>query len=239
MFLDPKVPWKRIIAEFVAISVAVYLGLLADNYREYRLDKVQEREYLGLLAKDLDTDLETLQYTQQGIETQARAAELIRHAVAREDIAVVDIEKAFSQLFLTWTYEQQRPTYLALRNGLGLHVISDQDLRATLTKYYEVNQMRLQQDYVTNYSYAQRRLRGGLGKHVRFFPPGEFDSLSAIPDDFHVVRMYSPLSTIAEDIEFMNDMAEVGGRGFELVAEIDRVRSANRDIHAKLIRATE
>ncbi|MDH3275043.1 MAG: hypothetical protein OEM99_10950 [Gammaproteobacteria bacterium] len=140
---------------------------------------------------------------------------------------------------MTWTYEQQRPNYLALRNGLGLDVISDQDLRAALTKYYEVNQMRLQQDYVTNYSYAQRRLRKGLGKHVRFFPPGEFDSLGAIPDDFHVVRMYSPLSTIAEDIEFMNDMAEVGGRGFELVVEIDRVRLANRDIHAKLIRATE
>ncbi len=239
MFLDPKLPWKRIIAEFVAISVAVYLGLLADNYREYRLDKVKEREYLGLLAKDLDTDLETLQYTQQGIETQARAAELIRQAVAGEDIAVEDIEKAFSQLFLTWTYEQQRPTYLALRNGLGLHVISNQNLRAALTKYYEVNQMRLQQDYVTNYSYAQQRLRVRLGKHVRFFPPGEFGALSSIPDDFHVVRMSTPLPTIAEDIEFMNDIAEVGGRGFELVVEIDRVRSANRDIHAKLVGAIQ
>lgn len=239
MFLDPKVPWKRIIAEFVAISVAVYLGLLADNYREYRLDKVKEREYLGLLAKDLDTDLETLQYTQQGIETQARAAELIHHAVAQENIAVADIERAFSQLFLTWTYEQQRPTYLALRNGLGLHVISSHDLRAALTKYYEVNQMRLQQDYVTNYRYAQRRLREGLGKHVYFFPPGQFDSLRSIPDDFHIVRMYTPLSTIAGDIEFMNNLAETGGRGFELVAEIDRVRSANRDIHAKLIKAIQ
>ncbi len=237
MFINSQVPWKRIIAEFIAITVAVYLGLLADNYREYRLDQVKESEYLGLLAKDLDSDLETLQYTRLGIEAQAQAAELIHRAVGGENIAVPNMEKAFSQLFLTWTYEQQRPTYIGLRDGLGLHIISSHELRSALTNYYEIDQMRLQQDYLTNYNYAQRRLREGLGKHVRFLPPGEFDSLTSIPDDFHVVRLYSPISALGEDIEFMNDIAEVGGRGFELVVEIDRVRTANREVHESILDA--
>lgn len=228
------IPWKRIAAEFVAITVAVYLGLLADNYREYRLDKVRESEYLALLATDLDGDLETLEYTRQGIERQAKAAELIHSAVAGQNVTIIDLEKAFSQLFLTWTYEQQRPTYLALRNGLGLHTISNSEMRSALTEYYEVDQERLQQDYIANYMYTRQRLRERLAKHVRFMPPHEFDSLSSIPDDFHVARLYSPVSVLAEDIEFMNDIAEVGGRGFELIVEIDRVRTANRQVKDRI-----
>jgi len=103
---DSKLPWKRLAAEFVAIIVAVYLGLLADNYREYRLDKVRESEYLDLLATDLDSDLETLGYTREHIESQAHAAQTIHSAVGGQVVPVVDLEKAFSQLFLTGTYEQ-------------------------------------------------------------------------------------------------------------------------------------
>lgn len=236
---NSPIPWKRLAAEFIAITVAVYLGLLADNYREHKSDKVRESEYLALLATDLDGDLETLEYTRQGIKRQAEAAELIHSVVAGQNATIVDLEKAFSQLFLTWTYEQQRPTYLALRNGLGLHIISNNETRSALTKYYEVDQERLQQDYITNYIHVQRRLRGRLGKHVRFLPPDEFDSLSSIPDDFHVARLYSPISVLAEDIEFMNDVAELGGRGFELIVEIDRVRTTNRQVHDRILVASQ
>jgi len=239
--MSPKsaLQWKRLAAEFVAITVAVYLGLLADNYREYRSDKVRESEYLTLLATDLDGDLETLEYTRQGIDSQAEAAELINRAAAGQNVTIVDLEIALSQLFRTWTYEQQRPTYLALRNGLGLHIISNHELRSAVTQYYEVDQERLQQDYITNYVHAQQRLREGLGRHVRFYPSNEFDTLSSIPDDFHVVRLNAPISSFAEDVEFMNDMAEVGVRGFELIVEIDRVRTANRDVRDRILSSSD
>jgi hypothetical protein len=237
MSTNREIPWKRVTAEFVAITVAVYLGLLADNYREYRSEKVREREYLGLLAQDLNSDLETLQYTRSGIEAQARAAELIHRAVGGEEIVVQEIEKAFSQLFLSWTYEQQRPTYLALRDGLGIHIISSQELRSAVSGYYEVDQQRLQQDYLANYNHARWRLRESIGKHVRLLPPDEFGTLSSVPDDFNVVRSKSRLSDIGEDVELMNDIAEIGSRGFELVGQIDRVRAANRDVYEKLVNA--
>ena len=185
----------------------------------------------------MNSDLETLQYTKLGIEVQARAAELIHRAVGGEDIVATDIEKAFSQLFLSWTYEQQRPTYLGLRNGLGIHIISNQELRSAVSRYYEIDQQRLQQDYLTNYSHARWRLRESLGKHVRFLPPEEFGSLSSVPDDFDVVRSKSRTSTIGEDVELMNDIAEIGRRGFELVAQIDRLQAANREVHEKLVNA--
>lgn len=231
MISNSQIPWKRILAEFVAITVAVYLGLLADNYRENRLEKFIESEYLDLLAADLDSDLETLEYTQSGIAAQAAAAALIHRAAGGDEIPVPELEKAFAQLFLSWTYEQQRPTYLALRSGLGLHIVSNREIRSALNDYYEVEQMRLQQDYLKNYDHARWRLRELLGKHVSFLPPDEFDSLISVPDDFNVVRLRSPMSAIDADLELMNFIAEIGGRGFELVGQIDRVRNANREVH--------
>lgn len=37
----------------------------------------------------------------------------------------------------------------------------------------------------------------------------------------------------------MNDIAEVGGRGFELIVEIDRVRTANREVHERILKASQ
>lgn len=236
-FPASPLPWARILAEFVAITVAVYLGLLADNYREHRSDKVREGEYLVQLAADLDSDMEALQVTQQRIHEQATAAELIHRAVGGNSIPTADLEKALSQFLLTWTYERQRPTYLALLNGIGLHIISDHELRSAVIHYYEIDQTQLQQDNLTNYNLAQRRLRQGLGRHVRISPPAEFGSLSSLPDDFHVVRLHSTLDMIDADIEFMNDLREQGLRAFELVAEIDRVRATNRALRERVVRA--
>jgi hypothetical protein len=69
-------------------------------------------------------------------------------------------------------------------------------------------------------------------------PPDYFDSLAAIPDDFHVVRLNSQAPGFGDDVEFMNNLAEVGGRAFEIVREIERVRAANRAVRERLVNAS-
>jgi len=228
-----KVAWKRISVELIAIAVGVFLGLLADDYREHRADQAREREYLDALALDLDTDLETLEYTRAGILEQAQAADLIHRAVGGESVTAADIDLAFSRLILTWTFEPQRPTYLALRDGLGIHVISHVELRSALLAYYEVDQFRLQQDYIHNYTLTQQRVRQGLNQHVRFMPAEEFQSLRDVPEDFNVARLVTPIEELHNDWAFMNDLSELGGRAFELVHEIERVQGLNRSLYER------
>ena len=233
------IPWSRIGVELIAISVAVYLGLLADNYRESRQESIREAEYLALFANDLDSDLAALDYTRSGIENLANAAQLIHRAAGGADVAVSEIEWAFAQLFMTWTYEQQRPTYLALRSGVGLHIITDHELRSALTNYYETDQTRLQQDYIENFNQAQQRLRNQLDTYVRFLPPEEFTDLTMVPADFDVARLRPTTPGLADDISFVNSIAEVGGRGFELVGEIDRIKQLNRSLRTRLVAVTD
>ncbi len=67
----PGLPWKRLIAEFVAITAGVFLGLLADDYRDFRMDRESEKEYLQLLAEDLNRDYEVLVDVRTSIEAKS------------------------------------------------------------------------------------------------------------------------------------------------------------------------
>ena len=87
---------------------------------------------------------------------------------------------------------------------------------------------------MSNYSLAHQRLRVGLGRHVRFLPPEEFDALWPLPDDFHLARLLTPLSELSDDVRFLNEIAEIGARGFELLDQIDRLETENRELRDEL-----
>ena len=208
--VDRPLAWTRIFAEFFAITAAVYLGLLADNYRDYRTERASEGEYLQLFERDLNRDLQALATTRQGIADHADAAQLIHSALGGTEIPAGSLEDAFSVLLLTWTYQAQRPTFVSLRDGVGLHIIEDAKLRSALIDYYEVAQRLLQQDHMANYSRAQQRLRIGLGQHVRIAPPDRFKDLrspadyvrnsGSIPPGYS--QVITPLGEIQKDLSW-------------------------------------
>jgi hypothetical protein len=229
-----SIPWKRLAAEFLTITAAVYLGLLADNYRDYRTERATEQEYLRLLEIDLDRDLAVLEKTRAWTEIQAEGALLVHNAVVQIDTSTDDLERAFSPLFLNFTYEQQRTTFLGLRNGAELRIIRDPKLRSAITDYYDVRQENLQKEFVIGYLVAQERLRPGLNKYLRLFPVEKFNTFGTVPSDMRFSKLVTPVSEYRKDIAFMNDIAEVAGRGFELMGEIDKLKRENRTLRDEL-----
>jgi hypothetical protein len=225
-------PWQRIFAEFVAITAGVFLGLLADDYRGYRAERATEREYIDLFQRDLDRDLGRLEVARRDIERHANGAQVIRRAID-QDIQSESFERALSVMFYTATYDWQRPTFVSLRDGAGLHIIEDSALRSTLIDYYEVSQVGLQA-YVADYRIAHQRMRTKLGRHVRFMPPEEFDELWPPPEGLNFARLHTGLAELHDDVEFQNDLAEVGARSFELLDEIDRITAENRMLRNEL-----
>ena len=65
------------------------------------------------------------------------------------------------------------------------------------------------------------------GRYVRIFPPERFDTLRQSPDDPVVTKLLVPISQIREDVELMNDIAEVGARGFLIVSCIKHIEEPN------------
>ncbi|WP_242157080.1 hypothetical protein [Aestuariivivens sediminis] len=61
---------KKYGAEFLIVFFAVFLGTLADNYREHSQEKKQGKEYLSRLYRDLNSDLPKIKQTIQDIENK-------------------------------------------------------------------------------------------------------------------------------------------------------------------------
>jgi hypothetical protein len=226
------VPWKRILAEFFAIAAGVSLGLMGDDIRDRRNELRSESEYLQLLDRDLGLDADALRYTLE-LSGQETAAHLLRRFRRASEIPTDSVELSIAALFVSYSYEQPRPTFLSLRESGQLSIIQDAALRADLTDYYDLYQVRLQV-FVEEYRFWQRRLRLELSPYVRAYPPdgrNKFD-VFPLPDDF--VDLRAPWSEVSEDRELWNDIAEVGVRVAEIRNMIEEHLERNETLRQRI-----
>ena len=52
--------WKKYLAEFVLLFLAVFLGFIAENFRENLADRNKERELISGMIRNLKTDTANL-----------------------------------------------------------------------------------------------------------------------------------------------------------------------------------
>jgi hypothetical protein len=215
------------LGEILLIVVGILIALQLDNWNQGRIDKNKAYENLNLLKRDLARDVEVLSEFRGKIRRQAEGAQLILNSIGGSNIDTIEIEKAFAELYLTWAYTPQQPTYLGLRNGAQLDLVRDIDLRSLIIDYYEVRQTRFQMEYVRDYSFAQRLLHENFSNYVRFLPPERSTSLFSAPDGGHWTLLVSPISNGADDVNFLNDLSEFGARAFEILGVIDALKAQN------------
>jgi hypothetical protein len=94
--------WKSYLSEFFMLFMAVTLGFFVENYREHFIERQREKEFLGLIVKDIQMDI-------QMVDSNLH----YRHIRA-------DISKQFAKNFLEDEYKKDTgPFYY---NGRRLHV---------------------------------------------------------------------------------------------------------------------
>lgn len=226
--------WFAVALDFLIVVVGVFVGLQVDNWNQARVDQNRETEYLLLIDIDLKRDIEALEVVRSGIQLHVEGAQLIRDSVSVPGTPTVELEKAFSSLYLTYVYTPQQPTYLGLRNGAELDIVQDLDLRSSIIDYYEIRQTRFQMEYMGDYAITQRLLHQHFSKHVRLLPPSRSDVLWPAPADLHWTALIAPFPDGAVDIGFLNDLSEVGARGGEILEVMNDLQSNNRALQAAI-----
>lgn len=219
--------WFALVLDFFIVVVGVFVGMQVDNWNQERINQNKAHEQLILLNRDLTRDFEVLGALQNDIRRHAEGAQAILNSIGGSDTEAAELEKAFTQLYLTYAYTPQQPTYLGLRNGAQLDLIQDTNLRSSIIEYYEIRQTKFQTEYMKDYAIAQRLLHSHLSRYVRFLPTERSSSLWPPPVDMHWTTLIAPISEGATDIEFLNDLSEVGARGAQVLDEIDALRSEN------------
>ena len=224
-----EIPWPRILAEGTAIVVSILLAFSIQAWWENRQDREDEQDYLRLLTDDLDRDFDVLGAMDKSILAKSEGAQLINSITTESSISIKTVEAALTDLTFVHSYDVQRATYQGLRDSAQLHIILDPSLRSLLSTYYEISQPKLL-DAVIQYNQFQQQLRGRIGRHARWFPPEEFETLWPLPDDGDIVRLLTPPADLQMDLELINDIAEIGGRGYQLSSWIEDMRLENRKL---------
>jgi hypothetical protein len=55
-----KKKWPEYLLEFFMLFLAVFLGFLAENFREHSVDLRKEKEYMHSLIQDLNADIKSI-----------------------------------------------------------------------------------------------------------------------------------------------------------------------------------
>lgn len=222
--------WFAVWLDFFIVVIGVFVGIQVNNWNQERINQNKAYEQLILLNRDLTRDVEVLGELRDKIGRHAEGAQLILDSIGGLDTEAIELEKAFTELYLTWAYTPQQPTYLGLRNGAQLDLLRDTDLRTSIVEYYEISQTRFQMEFMGDYAIAQRLLHKHFSRYIRFLPPERSSSLRSKPGDMHWTSLIAPISEGANDVEFLNDLSEIGARGTEILDVIDALKSENEAI---------
>ncbi len=204
-----RILWPRIIAEFLAILAGVTLALLADDWRDYRNDRADERLALEEIADDLATDsVELAAQLGKTLSTDQAVLWLLRHL--GEDLPNDSVMAHYSPLHFYASYEQVRSGFAGLRDAGRLSIIQDATLRRDLVQYYEVTQPYMTQFYEM-YMHTYTNLRDASAPHLRMVPDSVGDTFRS-SFSFRFERPWREVSSdksLVYRIEMMGHLASV------------------------------
>lgn len=134
--------WGHVFLELALLVSGILIALAVDSWIDDRRDARAERQYLELLGRDLEQDLETLDEVRRFEEAQVSASALVYRGL-RRGVAPADREAvaaALGQLTSRRTLRLRRGTYINLLSTGHLRLIRDAQLRDRIVRLYENNE---------------------------------------------------------------------------------------------------
>jgi len=135
-----RVPFARLFAEFGVVFLGVTLSLLADDWRQSRTDRTDERLALEELLADLEAGAVDMGNLRSGSRDDAEATLWIRHALGAPEVNVDSLSSKLGTIYNFYSYQAPAPTYAGLRAGGRLTLVRNDELRRDIIKYYEERQ---------------------------------------------------------------------------------------------------
>lgn len=228
-----RLPWARLAAEFGVIFLGVTLGLFADDWRQSQEDREDERRALYELLADLEADSIDLDSLQVSMEVHDASAMWVHQHLGEPEVDSASAALRLAALYPWQAYQAPQATYAGLRSSGRLVLIRDDDLRRSITYYYEERQPYLLQFYET-YSDFWLAFRNAASLDVRLVYPsqaktyGDFERAT-----FHLTTPWDQFPT---DPTIRYYVDEIGGLASVIVARIGDVQQENTQLRA-LIRS--
>jgi len=136
---SPRKKFKHYAFEFFMLFVAVFCGFLAESFREYRVERHREHEYIALLQRDFKIDSSSIQDCINFNKRQLGFYDSLLSAVKRKEYEIRS-NRLYRYFIETTYYYRFSPTDRAiqqLKNAGGLRLVQNLPASDSITAYYE------------------------------------------------------------------------------------------------------
>jgi hypothetical protein len=236
----PKRPFVRVLGrygpELIVVFVGVWLSLLAEDWRQQRVDSATELASLRRIATDLAADLEDLRLNLRRAEAGVSGGLSLIGEIGAEGHG--SLERDLSSLQFSAFFVENPGEYQALRNSGQLGVIREEALRSRIVTHYE-SRAFLRRLHENDYQWTER-VQDLMLPYVRLLPLGEaqnpgVESPDGFPDTSRP-RVSEVLDTlfVTYDAEFQNAVVTLVARRRFLIREIERTISSAEALRSEL-----
>lgn len=136
-------PWKRIIAESVAIVASILLALAADAAWQARANREMEEGALRDISESLTNDIDAIATRLARLQAIESSVLALREHVAEGRPYTPALDTLFGQFYVAGGVQLNRAAYEGLKAS-GLSLVRDDRLRLALIRVYDTDFPRLE-----------------------------------------------------------------------------------------------
>lgn len=133
-----KKKWEEYLLEFLMLFLAVFLGFLAENFREHQVENTRERQYMQSFIYDLENDTLNLNLGFPLKEQRLLAIDSVYSFFESNPHPEVVPGVIFRQMYRTiWDrhYRRNSTTIDQLRNAGGMRLIRKKNIADSIATY--------------------------------------------------------------------------------------------------------
>lgn len=224
---------RRAAAEFLAIFLAITLGLIADDWRQRRQDTTDGREAMRLVHDDLLADSVELAAVRGPLESHVRWTAWIQSNWDRASINEDSLGLAFRAYLFQNNPELRAAGYASLRASNGLGLIQPGELRTKIIAYYDRRQAGILQALGQHDLHRNSFINEVIARHA-LHPPGRTQG-TVWPVVADPSRLTSSWQEIRADNSVYNQSMPVGAYADLALSLIDNAQEANAELRANIL----
>lgn len=136
-----KKKWHEYILEFAMLFLAVFLGFLAENFREHQVEHGREKEYMRTMVEDLKADLPLLDSTMRQWVIANKSVDSVTDAISSTfgKTDLIKVYRHINEALNPWSFKFNDRTIAQLKNAGGFRLLRNEKVANSIIAYDQFN----------------------------------------------------------------------------------------------------
>lgn len=211
--------------EIVLVVIGILIALQFNNWNTINQIREVEIKYLKEIAKNLDSDMDDIQFNINFNETRNRAIEIVLNSLQSDEGYSDTLDIYFGSLLYTTRSVVDYSAFDALKSQ-GLEIISNDSLRQLISRlysyhYHNVIDFEIQDDHAMQYEIVMPRVLSRL--KIRKGEGSDPSQQLASPIDFDALKLDDEFKNSLIMNKDLREYMLINYRGLKKIVNICRV----------------